>query len=228
MNFGTYLTQLRESSGLKKAHLAQKLGINPSHIGNLEKGRTPPPPRDRLEQIAEILRLTQDQKETLFNLAFQERNLKELSAFKKSIIKDSASEVEYGPEVAKVPVLGRCPASPKQWVSGEIEGYEMIPRSFVGSRRMYILRIHGDSMDRAGLDDGSLILVDADRQPNNGNIVVAKIDGECTIKRFYKSDSTVTLMPDSNNPDHQPVTFTKENDVRIRGVVDSIYLKKVK
>jgi len=108
MNFGTYLTQLREAAGLKKSHLAKKIGISLPHVVNLEKGRTPPPPKDRLEQIAGILALSAEQKETLFNLAFQERNLKELSAFKKSLVRDSASDVEYGPEIAKVPVLGRC------------------------------------------------------------------------------------------------------------------------
>jgi len=228
MNFGLYLTQLRDAAGLKKKEFAQKLEVTDAYVGMIEKGTANPPPTDRLERIAEILKLSPDQKKTLFDIAFQERNRKELSAFKKSIVQDSASEVEYGSDMVKVPILGHCPASPKHWISGEVEGYEVIPRSFLGSRRVYILRVQGDSMDRAGIGDGDMILVDADRAPKNGNIVVARIDHECTIKRFYRTDHTVTLMPDSQNAKHQPVTFTKENLVQIRGVVDSVYLKKVK
>jgi Ni,Fe-hydrogenase maturation factor len=82
------------------------------------------------------------------------------------------------------------------------------------------------ALDLAGR--ARVILVDADKTPKNGNIVVARVDHECTIKRFYRTDHTVTLMPDSQNAKHQPMTFTKENLVQIRGVVDSVYLKKVK
>jgi len=228
MTFGQYLTQLRETSGLSKTELADKLDVWISYIANIEKGRAVPPPTNRLEQISDALRISPAQKEKLFDLAYSERNVKELTAFKKSGVKDSASEVAYDSNLAKIPVLGQCPASAKNWTNDEVECFESISKTLIGDRRMYILRIHGDSMDRAGIDDGCLVLVDADRKPLNGNIVVARIDHECTIKRLYKSENTITLSPDSNNPKHSPMTFTKENLVQIRGVVDSIYLKKVK
>lgn len=228
MNFGAYLQQLREAAGLKKSHFAQRLGINPSHIGNLEKGRTNPPPKDRLEQIAEILSLSPSQKQTLLDLAFQERNKKELSAFRKaSSVEASLVSVDMS-EMISVPVFSKCPASAKVWVSGDIERYEKISKTFIQGRRMFIMKIHGDSMDRAGIEDGCMVLVDSEKEPKNGNIVVARVDDECTVKRYYKTDHTVTLSPDSTNPSHQPMIFTKSNKIVIHGVVDSVYLKKVK
>jgi SOS-response transcriptional repressor LexA len=93
---------------------------------------------------------------------------------------------------------------------------------------MFIMKIHGDSMNRAGIDNGDMVIVDIEREPKNGNIVVARVDDECTIKRYYKTDHTITLSPDSRNPEHQPMIFTKSNKIVIHGVVDSIYLKRLK
>lgn len=228
MTFGAYLTSLRESSGMSKTDLAKKLGVWSSHIGHLEKGRSNPPPRERLDQIADALHLAPDQRKKLLELAFEERNKKELSAFHKTASVDVSLPIVDNSEMISIPVFSKCPASVKSWVSGEIDRYEKISKTFIGGRRMFIMEIHGDSMDRAGLENGCFVLVDSDREPKNGNIVIARVDDECTVKRYYKADHSITLAPDSTNPEHRPMTFTKHNRIIIHGVVDSIYLKKVK
>ncbi len=228
MNFGVYLAHLRDAAGLKKADLARRLNISPSHIGSLEKGIANPPPTERLEQICAILNVTGENKKKLFDLAFQERNEKELHKFQKISSVDVSLITVDDADLISVPVFSKCPASVKSWVSGDIERYEKISKLFTGGRRMFIMKIHGDSMNRAGIDDGCLVLVDADREPKNGCIVIARVDDECTVKRYYKTDHTITLSPDSTNPEHQPMLFTKSNRIVIHGVVDSIYLKKVK
>jgi len=228
MTFGEYLKQLREEANMRQTVLADKLDIWVSHIGNLEKGRANPPPKERIEQIAAALSLTSEQKDKLSDLAFNERNKKELDAFKKPSSVDASLVSVDTENLISVPVFLKCPASVKSWVSGEIDRYEKISKTFTQGRRMFIMKIHGDSMDRAGIDDGCMVLVDSEKELRNGNIVVARVDDECTIKRYYKTDHKVTLSPDSTNPEHQPMVFTKANKIIIHGVVDSIYLKKVK
>lgn len=128
----------------------------------------------------------------------------------------------------RLPLLGTCPASQKSVVQDEVERWIEFPKELVRGRRLYLLRVRGDSMNRAGIDDADIVIVDADKEPVNGSIVVARIDSESTLKRFYRSEDRITLTPDSTNPKHQPETFTKKNEVMLRGVVDFIWMKKVK
>lgn len=128
----------------------------------------------------------------------------------------------------RLPLLGTCPASEKSWTPDQVERWVEFPKEQVRGRRLYLLRVRGDSMNRAGIDDADVVIVDADREPTNGQIVVARIDSESTIKRFYRSEDRITLTPDSTNPKHQPQTFTKKNEVMLRGCVEATWWKKVK
>jgi repressor LexA len=128
----------------------------------------------------------------------------------------------------KIPLLGNCPASPKRWELDDVEGWYPVLKKDIRGRRLYLLRVVGDSMNKAGIDDGDYILIDADKLPENGNIAVVKVDGECTLKRFYRTRQNVMLVPDSTNPEHQAMTFGPKEEIQLRGVVEAIYMKKVK
>ncbi len=85
-------------------------------------------------------------------------------------------------------------------------------------------------MNRAGIENGDLVVVNAERYPKNGDIVVVRIDGDATIKRFHKIDNKrVKLVPDSTNPAHDSKTYdVGKVEIRLRGVVQAIYMKNVK
>lgn len=128
----------------------------------------------------------------------------------------------------KIPLLGHAPASPKQVVADEVLEEVPVPHEIMRKYgRCYFLRIKGDSMNRTGIEDGDTVLVAADWQPENGKIVVAVVDSECTIKRFSRMDHIITLSPDSTNPKHLPQSYTKANEISFRGVVVEIWRKKV-
>lgn len=131
-------------------------------------------------------------------------------------------------DLIRIPLLGHCPASPKQWVPGEIEDWYPISKKDARGRRLYFLKVKGDSMNKAGIEDGDTVLVDADKHPINGNVAVIKIDGECTMKRFFKNEKGITLVPDSTNSKHQIATFGPDEDIKIRGVVEAVYMKKIR
>ena len=90
--------------------------------------------------------------------------------------------------------------------SKNIEGYTYTDLN--GGHEYFGLRIHGDSMDAAGIKDGYVVIVRRQDIVDNGQIAVCLIDGQdATLKRFSQEGNIVTLMPQSTNPEHKPFVF---------------------
>lgn len=85
------------------------------------------------------------------------------------------------------------------------------------NHRYFLLRAAGDSMTEAGIADGALVLVRQQPTANNGDIVVALVDDEATIKELRRSDDAVVLMPKSKNGLHKPIVLRR--DFLVQGVV---------
>lgn len=81
----------------------------------------------------------------------------------------------------------------------------------------FFLRAKGDSMDEAGINDGDLVLIRQTNTAENGDLVVALIDDEATIKEFQRQNDCIVLKPKSTNKDHQPYILTRY--FQIQGVV---------
>jgi repressor LexA len=101
-----------------------------------------------------------------------------------------------------------------------IEGTDTIdvPESLVRKRNnSFALRVTGDSMMEEGILDGDVILVEERPSPINGEVVVANVDGEATVKRFFREkDGSVRLQP--SNAAFQPI-LVRDGDLQIRGAV---------
>jgi repressor LexA len=83
-----------------------------------------------------------------------------------------------------------------------------------------MLRVQGDSMVDAAILDGDLIVVRPQRSANNGEIVVAMLDGEATVKRFYREDGRIRLQPE--NAAMEPIYAS---DVTVIGRVEAVVRK---
>ncbi len=83
--------------------------------------------------------------------------------------------------------------------------------------KYFLLRAKGDSMDKAGIQSGDLLLVRQQPAAENGEIIVALIDDEATVKEFLRKGNIVQLLPRSYNEKHQPIILSE--DFRIQGVV---------
>lgn len=83
----------------------------------------------------------------------------------------------------------------------------------------FYARTVGDSMLNSGIGDGDLLVIDKGIEPNDGDIIVAYIDGEFTLKRFVRDaeSNCVWLMPE--NDEYQPIRITQENEFIIWGVL---------
>ena len=89
------------------------------------------------------------------------------------------------------------------------------------SRPDYFLRVRGDSLDRAGLRTGDIVAVRRQPEANDGDLVVARIGQEITLKQFrHVSNQCIKLEPESTNPEHRSIPINPQTeDFQIVGVV---------
>ena len=107
-----------------------------------------------------------------------------------------------------VPILGRVAAGVPITAQEDVEGEFLLPSSYVPrASDAFMLRVQGDSMIEAAILDGDLILVRPQRSAENGEIVVAMIDGEAMVKTLRCADGRVWLMP--QNPVYEPIPAEK-------------------
>lgn len=113
-----------------------------------------------------------------------------------------------------VPVVGTVAAGQPLLAAENIEDLYALPRDLIGDDDAFMLRVKGDSMIGDGLFDGDLVVVRRQDTAENGDIVVALLEDEATIKRFYRESGRVRLQP--SNRAMQPIYV---NDVAIVGKV---------
>ncbi len=109
------------------------------------------------------------------------------------------------PEPEGLPVIGRVAAGAPLLALENVERHCEIPPHFFKPHADYLLRVQGDSMINIGILDGDLLAVHKTSEARNGDIVVARIDDEVTVKRFQRgrNRSRVTLFPE--NDDYEPI-----------------------
>ena len=120
-----------------------------------------------------------------------------------------------------VPVLGKVSAGKPLLSEENFEGHVTIPDD-MGSGKMFALLVKGDSMIGAGILDGDRVIVKQQSAAENGEIVCAVIDGEATLKRFFKKDGVITLK--AENEKYAPITVS-EGEFRIAGRVVGLLRK---
>lgn len=81
----------------------------------------------------------------------------------------------------------------------------------------YYIRARGESMIGAGIEDGDILMVDRALRPSNGDIIIAALDGEFTVKRLELKDKSVRLLPE--NPNFSPINITAQSNAEFFGVV---------
>lgn len=99
--------------------------------------------------------------------------------------------------IIALPIVGRVAAGVPITAVENIEDEFALPGNFVKQADSFILRVRGDSMVDAAILDGDLIVVSPQSVASNGEIVVAYVDDEATVKRFYKEDNRVRLQPEN-------------------------------
>lgn len=116
-----------------------------------------------------------------------------------------------------LPIVGRVAAGAPILAQQHIEEACRIDPSFFHPRADYLLRVHGTSMKDVGINDGDLLAVHTTREARNGQIVVARLNDEVTVKRFKREGDKVWLI--AENPEFAPIEIDlKEQELIIEGL----------
>jgi repressor LexA len=98
---------------------------------------------------------------------------------------------------AVLPILGKVAAGMPILAEENVEGDLVVPAEFARKDGSFVLRVQGESMIEAAILDGDLIVVSPQPDASNGEIVVAMIDGEATVKTFYRESGRIRLQPEN-------------------------------
>ena len=125
-----------------------------------------------------------------------------------------------GKEMVNVPVVGKITAGAPILAVENVTDTFPIPIDFVGNSESFMIVVRGESMIEAGILNGDYILVKKQNTANNGEIVVALIDEEATVKTFYKEKNHIRLQPE--NSTMEPIIVP---DCKILGKVGGVFRK---
>ncbi|MGO1072913.1 transcriptional repressor LexA [Lysobacter sp. CA199] len=115
-----------------------------------------------------------------------------------------------------LPILGRVAAGPPIGADADPDNHVLIDRRLFSPRPDYLLRVKGDSMREDGIFDGDLIAVHRTTEARSGQVVVARIDDEITVKRLRIDADGIALLP--RNPDYAPILVARDADFAIEGL----------
>jgi len=119
----------------------------------------------------------------------------------------------------QVPVLGNIACGAPIFADGRVQEYMAVSASALRGKEHFIVTAQGDSMINIGINDGDLVLVEAADTAEEGNVVVALLDDEATLKRFYrdKENQKILLVPENDNYETRVVDYC-----RIQGIARKV------
>ncbi|HEY2901675.1 MAG TPA: transcriptional repressor LexA [Polyangia bacterium] len=129
-------------------------------------------------------------------------------------------------DIVEVPLVGRVAAGVPLLAVENVQDTVQVDRFFIGqTREVFALRVKGESMIEDGIFDGDFIFVRKQLQANRGDTVVAMINDEATVKRYYPEGDTIRFQP--ANASMQPILVKKREfkSINIIGVVIGVYRK---
>ena len=161
------------------------------------------------------------------------KKLEEMGYLKRDASKPRALSVTHSEEIEStdpgksadcmvfVPVIGSIAAGTPILAEENIEDYFPLSPDFVrGQKEVFMLNVHGDSMVNAGILDRDMVIIRKQDTAINGEIIAAMIEDEATVKRFFKNDSEIRLMPEN---DHMEPILSK--NVKVLGKVIGVIRK---
>ena len=120
--------------------------------------------------------------------------------------------------LTNVPIIGRVAAGEPILAEQNIQNYFPIPMEMLPNNQTFLLEVRGESMINAGILDGDMILVEERQTASDGEMIVALVEDEATVKTFYKEDGYIRLQPENDFMD--PIIV---DDVVIIGKVIGVF-----
>lgn len=121
-----------------------------------------------------------------------------------------------------LPILGRVPAGGPGIGEEHIEGHILVDERIVRGKEVFAVRVQGDSMIGAGINDGDIAVVRKNPEPPSGEIVIALIDDEVTLKRLFRRGNEVVLKPENDMYEEIVLSNLSDRQISIIGTLEAI------
>lgn len=211
MTVSERLRSLRIQKGMTQEEVGKYVGATKQNIYKYETGVIENIPISKIEKFARLYGVTPS-----YILGWEDEN--------GDLIIGNAGIKNIVPiQKKKIPLLGNVAAGEPIYADQHIEEYLPVDDDMNAD---FALRIEGDSMINAGIEDGNIVFIRKQPDVNDGQIAAVLVDDGATVKRVYKFDSYVQLMPE--NPKYKPMIFNDENCgvCKILGLVVAV-LKRI-
>ncbi len=201
MSVGDFIKQIRDKHDGKghwsRLAVAERAGISDSYLYQLEENLNTKPSPAILRKLAPALKITYEE------------------------LMEAAGYIppEKQKKIIEIPIRGECPADKFNFAFEEIINTIEINYNQVKDKSAFGLRVKGDCLRDIGIYNGDIVIVSPNAEFKNGDIVIARVGEECTMKKYYKaSDNVVFLQP--CNHDYEPIILDKsKGEVEIIGKV---------
>ena len=219
MTLGDVISAYRKEHKLSMEKFGELAGMSKAYVSMLERNRTqrgdePSPSFEMYRNVAKALGMDVDAliRQVDGNVSFDATTDTTTNA------KSIGEPIDFS-KYKRIPILGRIPAGLPLLAEENIEGYTLTDLN--GGAEYFALRVTGDSMNAVGIQEGHILQIRKQPEVENGEIAVVMVgDEDATVKRFYSTGTTVTLMPQSTNPIHQPQIYdTKKTHIEVLGKV---------
>lgn len=215
MALGTYVRELRKARGLTQEVLAEEANLEQTWISQVERGKILEPSPNYMRRLAGGLAVPvrdlyeaagiieeHDDTEETSRLA-EVRYLSEIGRSVLQVVERQAAaqnEGRHATATRRLPIVNAVAANEAMTHGQQTEDFVTVPAWMLnGSKDPVIFRVVGDCLRDVGIFDTDLLIVDrANREPRQGDIVVARINGEETAKRFYRVAGGIELRPASS------------------------------
>lgn len=193
------IKDILEEKGIKQTWLAEKLNKSYNMVNAYAQNRRQP----SLELLFEIANILQ----------VEARDLLDDNQAVYNIMIDG--------DTVNIPLIGSVACGLPAFAEEHIEAQIPISTKLVKTPSDYfLLSATGDSMNKKGIDSGDLLLIKRQHTAGTGDLVLALIDDEATVKEFRHNSDTIVLKPHSTNKKHHPIILT--TDFRIQGIVEKV------
>jgi repressor LexA len=118
--------------------------------------------------------------------------------------------------LVSLPLIGRVAAGSPILAQENLETTYSVDPNLFSAKPDFLLKVRGESMRDIGIMDGDLLAVKKTDSARNGQVVVARIGNDVTVKRYRKTGNTIELLPE--NPDFKVITVTPEDDFALEGL----------
>jgi len=200
LKIGDKIRMLRKRKGLTQTELGEKLGVKTNAVSKWECGRVEDIPMSKVKAMSVLFDVTP-------SFLIDDEQLP-----------SNATPLDVH-SFHRIPILGRIAAGLPLYAEQNIEGYTLTDLN--GGAEYFALRVKGDSMNAARIQEGDVLIVRRQEEVENGEVAVVMVgEDDATVKRFYSAGNTVTLMPQSTNPQHQAQMYDlRKTKIKVLGKV---------